>query len=1145
MATTPPINFNGLIRVDTKQTDLTLGQYNGNARPGELIVDLTTFDTWVANLEGFVNPVNNPSGFQPTKIINTESEVNIPVPSGNIKGKVNNVPDVFEFNESLTLFGGNLIPEADSTYSLGNATHQWKDLWLSGATAYVGGIVISEIGGQIAINGNVVATANATGALLDTNVVVFGNLFSTGDTIITNDSVVGGNSTVSGEVSAGSDITAAGDITGVDFNTAGDFLSVGNTTINGNLSGNNLTMSNLSVSTDMTVAGITTADSGLVTDAITGQTGGITFTAVGLNNGFTIDPSGDGNVNVSGALISNLPDPPVNLSDMVSKNYAESMISGLTPKDAAKAATTIDLATLTGGSVTYNNGTAGVGATLNISAGLTTIDGVVLLVGDRVLIKDEVNTAHNGIYVFTDGFTLTRASDSDAPAELAGGSFIYVRSGFTNGGNAYSIVQEPSIIGTDPITFVQLGGEITYTATNGLFISGTALTMSPFGTAATYNDTGNSLAIQVDNYGRFVSGTPSTIGPIPDLTVSNNLTVANLSVNSNLTVSSTFTIEVTGTIVGATFNGYIQGGNVDASISGNVLTVFSVISGTLGPNQVFQTNGVLTGTTIEAQLTGVTGKEGTYRLNNIQTVSRRQMITTGDNLIVTTSPVGVSINVGQTITGSGVLSGTVITQNITGFGGTGTYKVNNIQLVTPQVLAVNGTTLNVSSVSSGTLGVGQTISGIGIVPGTKITSFGTGTGGTGTYTVNTSQLVYPATTITSSFMLGNLNTGSISIPGWATFGGNVTVSGNLVTNRNTTVGNVRATRLDVTGGISNVGNVTVNNLSNGLQTINQITNTSNIRNVATFSRVVDLRANANLTLSGGNVGEYLISNGATNTTYWGYPTITSNATVNGDLNITGTLAAPRFNLRNNLTPFYWDSSMGADAFRNITNYVGYDTNGFNLMSAGFQGSLQSISITNADLQVRDRPILFEIQVNGDIPNTTINPSLGHGFSVYFAARSIGLLAGSINDDGYFLNFNFNNNLTSISIPNDTYVPYVVSSRYSETASPTSKLNPINKSQFNNTGWHKIQLLYYFPSGDNYKYMFSFYDDTLLTLTAVQNNSSQDWTLADTPSGGFRVGIYTIVQSGINCRLNVNRYFIGSGQELWYRYGGSLKYQMPT
>jgi hypothetical protein len=53
--------------------------------------------------------------------------------------------------------------------------------------------------------------------------------------------------------------------------------------------------------------------------------------------------------------------------------------------------------------------------------------------------------------------------------------------------------------------------------------------------------------------------------------------------------------------------------------------------------------------------------------------------------------------------------------------------------------AISGTTLTVSAVSSGTLSVGQAISGSGMTAGTRITALGTGTGGTGTYTVNNSQ----------------------------------------------------------------------------------------------------------------------------------------------------------------------------------------------------------------------------------------------------------------------------------------------------------------------------------------------------------------------------------------------------------------------
>jgi hypothetical protein len=53
--------------------------------------------------------------------------------------------------------------------------------------------------------------------------------------------------------------------------------------------------------------------------------------------------------------------------------------------------------------------------------------------------------------------------------------------------------------------------------------------------------------------------------------------------------------------------------------------------------------------------------------------------------------------------------------------------------------------LTVSAVSSGTVAVGQTIIGTGIMAGTIITALGTGSGGTGTYTVNLSQTVSSTT----------------------------------------------------------------------------------------------------------------------------------------------------------------------------------------------------------------------------------------------------------------------------------------------------------------------------------------------------------------------------------------------------------------
>ena len=62
--------------------------------------------------------------------------------------------------------------------------------------------------------------------------------------------------------------------------------------------------------------------------------------------------------------------------------------------------------------------------------------------------------------------------------------------------------------------------------------------------------------------------------------------------------------------------------------------------------------------------------------------------------------------------------------------------------------SIAGTTMTVSAVASGTVFVGAVISGTGVTAGTRITDYGTGTGATGTYTVDTSQTV-SSTTITS------------------------------------------------------------------------------------------------------------------------------------------------------------------------------------------------------------------------------------------------------------------------------------------------------------------------------------------------------------------------------------------------------------
>ena len=74
--------------------------------------------------------------------------------------------------------------------------------------------------------------------------------------------------------------------------------------------------------------------------------------------------------------------------------------------------------------------------------------------------------------------------------------------------------------------------------------------------------------------------------------------------------------------------------------------------------------------------------------------------------------------------------------------------------------SISGTTLTVTAVSSGTIGINQSLSGIGVTSETIITALGTGTGGVGTYTVNLSQTL--ASGMLNSSTVGARFTASIS-----------------------------------------------------------------------------------------------------------------------------------------------------------------------------------------------------------------------------------------------------------------------------------------------------------------------------------------------------------------------------------------------
>ena len=129
---------------------------------------------------------------------------------------------------------------------------------------------------------------------------------------------------------------------------------------------------------------------------------------------------------------------------------------------------------------------------------------------------------------------------------------------------------------------------------------------------------------------------------------------------------------VTGAIAAST-------ASVTGSISGNILTVTAVGSGTLVPGGTLSGTNVATGTQIVSQTSGTTGGIGTYQVSiPEQTVASTTISETYGTLTVSAVGSG-ALGIGDTLSGSGVTTGTTISALGTGTGNTGTYIVSPTQ----------------------------------------------------------------------------------------------------------------------------------------------------------------------------------------------------------------------------------------------------------------------------------------------------------------------------------------------------------------------------------------------------------------------------------------------------------------------------------
>jgi len=107
----------------------------------------------------------------------------------------------------------------------------------------------------------------------------------------------------------------------------------------------------------------------------------------------------------------------------------------------------------------------------NLGSPPATIDGVTLVEGMRVLVKDQENSTFNGIYVFEDG-VLLRADDHNTANEIQAGDFVFVEGGETYASTGWVQLNSVTTLGTDLIEWTQFLGAGTFVGGNGIDVEG-------------------------------------------------------------------------------------------------------------------------------------------------------------------------------------------------------------------------------------------------------------------------------------------------------------------------------------------------------------------------------------------------------------------------------------------------------------------------------------------------------------------------------------------------------------------------------------------------------------------------------------------------------------------------------------------------
>jgi len=384
---------------------------------------------------------------------------------------------------------------------------------------------------------------------------------------------------------------------------------------------------------------------------------------------------------------------PSNGTDIANKDYVDSVAQGLNFHAACNYATT----TSNNYTVTYNNGTSGVGATLTNAGALAafSVDGVTMTsgnIGNRILIKNQTNGAYNGVYTLTTvgsgsvAWVLTRATDYDSSGsgtnEIDAGDFMYVLSGNTLANTSW--VQQttlPITVGTTALVFLQFGAQISYTAGTGLTLASNQFSIT--NTAVTANSYGSASTVPtytVNAQGQLTAASNTSIAIDTAAITSGTLGVARggtgaATLTANGVLYGNGTSAIGATAVGTT--GQVLIGNTGAAPSWSNLSsnaVTSITFGSTGLTPSSASNGAITvaGTLVAAS--GGTG-QSTYTVGDLlyasgtTTLSKLADVATGSVLV--SGGIGVAPAYSATPTLTSVTAGTLTSSGNVAFTGTG------------------------------------------------------------------------------------------------------------------------------------------------------------------------------------------------------------------------------------------------------------------------------------------------------------------------------------------------------------------------------------------------------------------------------------------------------------------------------------------